>query len=238
MDTLAVFGLEQFSVYCTHQSAAHLVTIIGLYNGYYSYVTHNSVLTFTTVSALILERFNVHGIGGSAAICICKSSPAMTLNVWMLYNAHGHTYKFNNVTSVKMENLQNMNPAKLQQIFAWDLLEPPPFDQCYMYFVMHSIFSGNQVFRTEDEAVEIQDNSPQRAAISSFRFPLHFTGTNWLLDNAGGGLSAMGTVVRVDGSLLVHNNTASYGGGIHLEDLCLVQPCLCLHTYMVAAHVL
>ena len=89
--------------------------------------------------------------------------------------------------------------------------------------------------KTEDEAVEIQDRSPQLAAISSFRFPLHFTGTNWLLDNAGGGLSAMGTVVRVNGSLFVHNNTANNGGGIHLEDLCLVRPCLCLlYTYVCA----
>ena len=87
-----------------------------------------------------------------------------------------------------------------------------------------SIFSGNQVSGVEVETEEIENNSPQSAAISSFRYPLRFTGINQLLDNVGGGLSMTGTIVRVDGSLLVHNNTASNGGGIHLEDLCLVWP--------------
>ena len=76
--------------------------------------------------------------------------------------------------------------------------------------------------RTVIEAIEIQDNSPQHGAISSYRFPLRFTGTNQLLHNVGGGLSAVGSVVRVDGRLIVHNNTASHGGGIHLEDHCVV----------------
>ena len=79
----------------------------------------------------------------------------------------------------------------------------------------------------EVEEDETQNNSPQSAAISSFHFPLHFTGTNQLLDNVGGGLSAIGTTVKVDGSLIVHNNTASHGGGIHLKELCLVW--LCIH---------
>ena len=87
----------------------------------------------------------------------------------------------------------------------------------------YSTFSSNQVDRSEDEAIEIQDGSPQRAAISSFRFPLHFTGTNQLNDNTGGGLSTLGSVVKVDGTLFVHNNTASNGGGIHLEDHSLVR---------------
>lgn len=104
------------------------------------------------------------------------------------------------------------------------LHKPPSFDQWCMHFVIYSTFSDNHVSVTEVEA----DNFPRHAAISSFRFPLRFTGINQLLDNVGGGLSVMGTVVRVDGSLLVHNNTASYGGGIYLEDLCLVWPCLCL----------
>ena len=87
-----------------------------------------------------------------------------------------------------------------------------------------SVFSGNQVSGMEVETEEIENKSPQSAAISSFRYPLRFTGINQLLDNPGGGLSVTGTIVRVDGSLIVHNNTASRGGGIHLEDLCLVWP--------------
>ena len=115
-----------------------------------------------------------------------------------------------------------------------------------MYIIVCSIFSGNQVSRTVIEAIEIQDNSPQHGAISSYRFPLRFTGTNQLLHNDGGGLSAMGSVVRVDGRLIVRNNTASHGGGIHLEDHCVVWLCmslcvivcimymhgLCIYTYL------
>jgi len=78
------------------------------------------------------------------------------------------------------------------------------------------------------ETIEIQDNSPQHGAISSYRFPLRFTGTNQLLHNVGGGLSAVGSVVRVDGRLIVRNNTASHGGGIHLEDHCMVWLCMSL----------
>ena len=96
--------------------------------------------------------------------------------------------------------------------------------QCIIIFVC-SIFSGNQVSRTMIEAIEIQDNSPQHGAISSYRFPLRFTGTNQLLHNDGGGLSAVGSVVRVDGRLIVRNNTASHGGGIHLEDHCVPTMC-------------
>ena len=86
----------------------------------------------------------------------------------------------------------------------------------------------------EVEADETQNKSPQSAAISSFRYPLLFTGTNQLLDNVGGGLSVIGTTVRVDGSLIVHNNTASRGGGIRLKELCLVWPslCVCLCVYV------
>ena len=95
-----------------------------------------------------------------------------------------------------------------------------------------SNFTGNYVSGMEAEAEETQDNSPQRAAISSFRFPLHFTGTNQLLDNSGGGLSVIGTVVKVAGSLTVHNNTASRGGGIHLKEHSSVLPCIhvCLYA--------
>ena len=89
-----------------------------------------------------------------------------------------------------------------------------------------STFSGNLV---SEEDLEIY-NSIQCGAVSSLRFPVHFTGTNQLLDNVGGGLSAIGTIVKVDGSLLVHNNTASIGGGILLRDLCLVWPCISVHV--------
>ena len=73
----------------------------------------------------------------------------------------------------------------------------------------------------------IQEDNPE-AAVYAFQFPLRFTGTNQLHDNTGGGLSATSSVVKVDGTLLVHNNTANYGGGIHLEDHSLVGLCVCV----------
>ena len=95
-----------------------------------------------------------------------------------------------------------------------------------------STFSGNLV---SEEDLEIY-NSTQCGAVSSLRFPVHFTGTNQLLNNVGGGLSAIGTIVKVEGSLLVQNNTASIGGGILLRDLCLVWPCISVHVYAFCAH--
>ena len=90
-----------------------------------------------------------------------------------------------------------------------------------------STFSGNLV---SEEDLEIYD-AIQCGAVSSLRFPVHFTGINKLLNNVGGGLSAIGTVVKVEGSLLVHNNTANIGGGILLRDLCPVWPCISVHIY-------
>ena len=75
----------------------------------------------------------------------------------------------------------------------------------------------------------IQEDNPE-AAVYAFQFPLRFTGTNQLHDNTGGGLSATSSVVKVDGTLLVHNNTANYGGGIHLEDHSLVGLCVCVRV--------
>ena len=92
-----------------------------------------------------------------------------------------------------------------------------------------STFSGNLVSEEDLESY----NSTQCGAVSSLRFPVHFTGINKLLNNVGGGLSAIGTVVKVEGSLLVHNNTASIGGGILLRDLCLVWPCISVHVYIL-----
>lgn len=92
-----------------------------------------------------------------------------------------------------------------------------------------STFSGNLVSEEDLESY----NSTQCGAVSSLHFPVHFTGINKLLNNVGGGLSAIGTVVKVEGSLLVHNNTASIGGGILLRDLCLVWPCISVHVYIL-----
>ena len=91
-----------------------------------------------------------------------------------------------------------------------------------------STFSGNQVDKSVVQG--IQEDNPE-AAVYAFQFPLRFTGTNQLHDNTGGGLSATSSVVKVDGTLLVHNNTANYGGGIHLEDHSLVWSCFCMRMH-------
>lgn len=91
---------------------------------------------------------------------------------------------------------------------------------------IYSTFSGNLV---SEEELQIY-NSTQCGAVSSLRFPVRFSGTNQLLNNVGGGLSAIGTVVNLEGSLLVHNNTATIGGGILLRDLCPVWPCISVHV--------
>ena len=57
------------------------------------------------------------------------------------------------------------------------------------FCLWYSTFSGNLV--SEEK---VQSNSSQHAAKSSYRILLHFTGTNQLLHNDGGGLSTMGYV--------------------------------------------
>ena len=68
------------------------------------------------------------------------------------------------------------------------------------------------------------------SAISTFRFPTVFQGSNRFVGNVGGGITLLNTVmnVRENGSLLFEGNTAAFGAGIAMDDRCLVGLFVCL----------
>ena len=66
-------------------------------------------------------------------------------------------------------------------------------------------------------------NKAQRqGAILSFRFPISLAGTNVFERNEGGGISLMQSRVDVGGTVHFIENSATNGGGLGLEDQCLV----------------
>ena len=57
----------------------------------------------------------------------------------------------------------------------------------------------------------------------SFRFPISLSGTNVFKRNTGGGISLMQSRVDVGGAVHFIKNSAVVGGGMALEDQCLVK---------------
>ena len=74
--------------------------------------------------------------------------------------------------------------------------------------IFFSIFTGNKAER--------------EGAIMSFRFPISLNGTNIFRRNEGGGISLMQSRVDVGGAVHFIENSAVVGGGMALEDQCLV----------------
>ena len=72
----------------------------------------------------------------------------------------------------------------------------------------------------------------QQSAVVSFRFPISLSGTNVFRKNEGGGISLMQSRVDVGGTVHFIENSAVVGGGMALEDQCLVKlkflPCIIL----------
>lgn len=61
------------------------------------------------------------------------------------------------------------------------------------------------------------------SALVSFRFPIHLNGYNHFISNVGGGISLLNSAMTVAGELLFDSNTATYGAGLSLDDICLVR---------------
>ncbi len=57
----------------------------------------------------------------------------------------------------------------------------------------------------------------------SFRFPISLGGSNVFKRNEGGGISLMQSRVDVGGVVHLIDNSAVVGGGMALEDQCLVM---------------
>jgi predicted outer membrane repeat protein len=85
--------------------------------------------------------------------------------------------------------------------------------------VHNSTFEDNEV-----GDLSVSDGSVARAAVSSFRFPIKFTGTNRFSRNIGGGLSVVDSLVTVakNSHLIFEDNVAHFGGGLQQVGSCLV----------------
>lgn len=71
------------------------------------------------------------------------------------------------------------------------------------------------------------------SAIAAFRFPIIFSGTNVFLRNVGGGITLLNTQMKASGVLQFDGNTAVFGGGIAMDDRCLVT-LNSVHIYKVS----
>ena len=81
-----------------------------------------------------------------------------------------------------------------------------------------SLSLWHSLFRNNTSEGDTQDTS----AIAAFRFPITFQGTNRFLGNLGGGITLLNTQMKASGVLVFDGNTAVFGGGIAMDDRCLV----------------
>ena len=79
-----------------------------------------------------------------------------------------------------------------------------------------------------------QGETEDTSAIAAFRFPITFGGTNSFINNLGGGVTLLNTQMKASGVMVFENNTAVFGGGIAMDDRCLVTSgsYTCVYMYM------
>jgi len=105
------------------------------------------------------------------------------------------------------------------------------FDNCLVYFCS-SVFDDNYS-STESDSETDGDTS----ALAAFRFPVTFNGTNHFVGNIGGGITLLNTKMDAHGEMLFMDNSAVFGGGIAMDDRCLVcvlyyvSCCVCCVCY-------
>ena len=91
------------------------------------------------------------------------------------------------------------------------------YKHIYNYIIIYtfcfSIFTNNTSIDLKN-----QDTS----AIAAFRFPTEFTGENLFIGNIGGGIMLLNTRMSAEGTMLFDSNVAVFGGGIMMDDRCLV----------------
>lgn len=80
------------------------------------------------------------------------------------------------------------------------------------YCVSTSVFQNNTSIAGKDTS-----------AVAAFRFPIVFEDYNRFLSNIGGGIMLLNTRMVVSGEMLFADNTATFGGGITMDDRCLVS---------------
>lgn len=73
-----------------------------------------------------------------------------------------------------------------------------------------------------DSRAATASSSDHVSALVSFRFPVRLSGFNHFINNTGGGISLLNSEMIVEGELILDSNSATYGAGMSLGDICLV----------------
>ena len=79
------------------------------------------------------------------------------------------------------------------------------------------------------------------SALVAFRFPVEFQGHNHFYGNRGGGITLLNTILTAKGTLLFESNSATFGGGLAMDDRCLVRKfinkALCVHDIIYTSSI-
>lgn len=84
-----------------------------------------------------------------------------------------------------------------------------------------SNFTANR--HSLEDNIDSGDESIHSSALLAFRFPVKLSGYNHFVGNLGGGITLLNARLTVRGKLLLLNNVAAFGGGIAMDDSCLVS---------------
>ncbi len=79
------------------------------------------------------------------------------------------------------------------------------------------------VYSTFENNTSVNTAAEHSSALVAFRFPTDFKGSNRFIGNKGGGITLLNTIMRARGSILFLDNVATFGGGLAMDDRCLVS---------------
>ena len=89
-------------------------------------------------------------------------------------------------------------------------------------------------FRSSFENNTSLEDNEDTSAVAAFRFPTIFLGHNYFIRNRGGGITLLNTRMQANGTVVFDSNVAVFGGGIAMDDRCLVSHCLYLSCFSIS----
>lgn len=90
---------------------------------------------------------------------------------------------------------------------------------------------------TFEDNFSVDETNGDTSALAAFRFPVTFRGVNNFTNNIGGGITLLNTRMDAYDEMNFISNTAVFGGGIAMDDRCLVRYLLvkCLYYKITTA---
>ncbi|XP_019851702.1 PREDICTED: uncharacterized protein LOC109581757 [Amphimedon queenslandica] len=82
---------------------------------------------------------------------------------------------------------------------------------------------NNCRFENNTSIVNGSGSTGDTSAVAAFRFPTLFDGTNVFFNNTGGGIMLLNTRMQAHGDMRFEYNNAIFGGGIMMDDRCLLE---------------